>query len=458
MLFKELEKSIFDFACELSREVTVKLLEQEDEKIMKSRDKSRYRLKQGVKTTIKALYGDVEYSRRCYKDNLNSDYVFLLDEQMGIDRSEGLYSDNMKELVANACMDLSYGKAAEHLSEMLGRYISKTACWDIVQELGRKIDEKEDALVKQKDVNQDGKIVNVLFEETDGVWLRTQLRDKKKGKSLETKVVTIYEGWDKEQPDRLVGKTVIGGVTKSKNLKKKTEAVINSIYNIDEIKLRVINGDGASWISDMSDGDVIYQLDRFHILEYLNRYIKDKKHRSRVKKLLQHKKIDEMISYIERIYNSVVGQDKKETDGMLKLLSYLKNNQSYILRYNERDDVIVPEPEEGIIYKNMGVQESQNCTLITMRMKHRRMRWSEAGANNLIKLLCYRENNKIIDVTTMMDVEIPITKEEIIKEFSCADIPKIIGKDKYFELYNVTIPILSSNNSPLTEAIRTISG
>ena len=106
----------------------------------------------------------------------------------------------------------------------------------------------------------------------------------------------------------------------------------------------------------------------------------------------------------------------------------------------------------------MGVQESQNCTIITMRMKHRRMRWSEAGANNLIKLLCYRENNKITDITSMMDVEIPITEEEIIKEFSCADIPKIIGKDKYFELYNVTIPILSSENSPLTNAIRTLSG
>ena len=318
MRFKEMEKIIFDFACELSREITVSILEQADKEIMKSRDKSRYRMKQGIKTTIKALYGDVEYTRRCYKDNQASGYVFLLDEQMGIDRSEGLYSDNMKELVANACMNLSYGKAAEHLSEMLGRYISKTACWDIVQELGRKIDEKEDALVKQKEVNQNGKIVNVLFEETDGVWLKTQLSNKKKGKSLETKVVTIYEGWDKEQPDRLIGKTVIGGVTRSKSLKKKTEAVINSIYNIDEIKLRVINGDGASWISDMSDSEVVYQLDRFHIMEYLNRYIRDKKHRSKVKKLLQQKKVVEMIQYIEKLYNSVAGQDKKETEGVNK--------------------------------------------------------------------------------------------------------------------------------------------
>ena len=30
----------------------------------------------------------------------------------------------------------------------------------------------------------------------------------------------------------------------------------------------------------------------------------------------------------------------------------------------------------------MGVQESQNCTVITMRMKHRRMRWSDLSCTN----------------------------------------------------------------------------
>ena len=44
----------------------------------------------------------------------------------------------------------------------------------------------------------------------------------------------------------------------------------------------------------------------------------------------------------------------------------------------------------------MGVQENQNCTVITMRMKHRRMRWSRAGANNLAKVLYRQENKKLI--------------------------------------------------------------
>lgn len=458
MRFAELEKEIYEIACDIAREITVKLLEGLDEKIMSDRDKKKFRLKQSIKNTIKTIYGDVEYPRRYYKNLENGEYVYLLDEELGIGKYDGLFSSNMMELIAEACMDMSYGKAAEHISEATNQYVSKTACWNVVQELGKKINDSEKKLIRDNsEVNTDGKETNVLFEETDGVWLRTQKKDKKKGKALETKIVTIYEGRKKENPEELVGKIIVGGETKSNKLKKKTEAVINSVYNIDEIKLRVISGDGANWINEMSDGEVVHQLDRFHVLQYINRYIKNKEHRKKVKELLAEKKIDEMLEHIETIYNSVASDGDKETEGLEKLLSYLKNNKDYILRYNERPDVTVPEPEEGIIYKNMGVQENQNCTLITMRMKHRRMRWSEAGANNLIELICLRENKKMEQLFDITDFDIPIKNGDIKKAFSCADIPKKVGKDKYFEQYKVLMPILSSNNSPLVEVLRNIS-
>jgi len=50
-----------------------------------------------------------------------------------------------------------------------------------------------------------------------------------------------------------------------------------------------------------------------------------------------------------------------------------------------------------VVYKNMGVQENQNCTVVTLRMKRRRMRWSVTGANNLAKLLYRKENRELID-------------------------------------------------------------
>lgn len=45
----------------------------------------------------------------------------------------------------------------------------------------------------------------------------------------------------------------------------------------------------------------------------------------------------------------------------------------------------------------MGIQESKNCSVITMRMTHRRMRWSKQGANNLSKALYRRENKDLIN-------------------------------------------------------------
>lgn len=45
----------------------------------------------------------------------------------------------------------------------------------------------------------------------------------------------------------------------------------------------------------------------------------------------------------------------------------------------------------------MGVQENQNCTTITLRMKEGRRRWSKSGANNMAKLLTSRENKELAD-------------------------------------------------------------
>lgn len=56
-----------------------------------------------------------------------------------------------------------------------------------------------------------------------------------------------------------------------------------------------------------------------------------------------------------------------------KLYEYLSNHKEGLLPYQERG-IKLPEAKPGVVYKNMGVQENQNCTAITLRMKHRRMR------------------------------------------------------------------------------------
>jgi len=52
---------------------------------------------------------------------------------------------------------------------------------------------------------------------------------------------------------------------KSSEFHRKWEALIEKKYNADEIRQRILNGDGGSWIRESYDSETIFQLDRFHI-------------------------------------------------------------------------------------------------------------------------------------------------------------------------------------------------
>ena len=64
--FKSLEQTIFDAACQAAREATIEFLSAMDEQIHENRDKKAYRDKGLRKTTIKTIYGEVEYLRHVY--------------------------------------------------------------------------------------------------------------------------------------------------------------------------------------------------------------------------------------------------------------------------------------------------------------------------------------------------------------------------------------------------------
>ena len=105
-----------------------------------------------------------------------------------------------------------------------------------------------------------------------------------------------------------------------------------------------------------------------------------------------------MFAYIcEYIRTSKSDDESDKTSKKAEeLYNYLYNNREGLLPYCKRS-VEFTKPAEGIIYKNMGIQETQNYTLITLRMKHRRMRWSESGADNLAKRMCRKENKNLIE-------------------------------------------------------------
>ena len=57
LTFKELEKNIYSWICQIGRDFTKEFLERYDRMLMEERDKSKYRHKGSRQTTIKTVYG-----------------------------------------------------------------------------------------------------------------------------------------------------------------------------------------------------------------------------------------------------------------------------------------------------------------------------------------------------------------------------------------------------------------
>ena len=413
--FKTLEQKIFAYVCELGCEITKIILESYDDELAASRDTKQYRDKGGRKTSIKTVYGEVEYWRRVYRttlDNGEHAHVYLLDQAMQMDKI-GLISTNLAEKIAMTVTESPYRVTADAIRSTCGQSISAGGVWNVMQRLGERISEEEYA-VKQMNADQSEgqKEIPVLFEEME----------------------------------------------KSSEFHGKREACIRKKYNADEIGQRILNGDGGGWIKEPYDPETIFQLDRYHIYQEILRKISDKEAQEKIRKLFDAEKTEEMLEYIEIYATSVESPDEKDTKSKKarELYKYLNNNKEGLLTYDKQGKKI-PEPQAGIIYKGMGVQENQNCTVITLRMKNRRMRWSVKGANNLAKALYRKENRELIETIDRYTdgLIFTIQMREIVEILSAAKAPKKDGKgNPYVDVISGHMPILEAMQTASRKAFK----
>ena len=467
--FKELETEIFRLVCQAGVELTRMILEKKDQEIFRGADKTVYHSEGFRTTSIKTVYGTVGYRRRVYRtltDEGKTAFIYLLDEAMGMEKI-GLISENLAEKIADLATEAPYRETASTISETTGISISAQGAWGMMQRLGDRILVEEEHVVNQMrtDSCEGEKILPVLFEEMDGTWIRQQGPHHERKPMQEVKVATTYEGWDedKENENRstLVGKRVVAGIENSKVFHEKREADIRKHYNADEIKQRIVNGDGGSWISEPNDPDAIIQLDQFHIHKEIRRCIASKRIQNRIEEFLAKKDVGEALRCITIYIDSIDNGDEKDKSvkKAKELLKYLKNNKENLIPWNERG-LDIPKPPKGIVYKGMGVQENQNCTVITMRMKHRRMRWSSTGGNNMAKALARKENKELHETISRYSKELIFKNEikEVMETLSAAKAPKCDGKGSaYLEIWNQHMPILDAVLSEARKCFRALS-
>lgn len=431
--FNELEKKIFKFVCSFGCLILRLILEAYDRKLMNARDSRKYRHKGLRENTIKTIMGEVQYRRVMYEVNEEGikKTVYLLDEAIGVS-AEGKVSENLLEKVVEVVpITDSYRKAETVIKETTNSILSFEAIRNLIVKVGDKITnrEKEERKLLDKNLLVAGlKEITALFEEADGIWINLQGKDRKeqleknkkecekKNKKFnpkmkiktELKLHVMYEGWKKDDKRHsLVNKEYIAGIMKPKEIKKLRDARVYQKYKEKEIKLRVLNGDGAKWTKGITPAGGIYQKDQFHIMQEITRDV-PKQYRNIIEELINKKEYDKIPKAIEGLKYELGGEEKQ--------LKKLNNLQKYLSGNLERyqDIVKVPEAPKGIEYRTMGTQESQIFSKLKNRLCSGRKAFGKHGANALAKVCVLNEKFKLEEIEEAIPIDTSV--EDWIKE------------------------------------------
>jgi len=446
--FNNLEKKIFKFVCNFGCLILKLILESYDRKLMKTRDKKKYRHKGLRKNTIKTIMGEVEYQRVMYEIEENGIHktIYLLDEKLHINVN-GKVSENLIEKVVEIVpITDAYRKAETVIKETTNATLSfewiRKITIDVGDKIARKEKEERKALSKGQLI-AGLKQVTALFEEADGLWINLQGKDrkarlekqeekcKKENKEInprqkvktELKLHVMYEGCKKDDKRHsLVNKQCIAGIMKPKEIKELRDARVFEQYDVDSIRLRVTNGDGARWTKGITAKGGIYQKDQFHIMQEIVRDV-PKEYQNIIKELVNTKQY-------EKIQRAIDGL-KYELGGEYGAIKKLNKLQSYLSSGLERyqDLVEIPEAPEGIEYRNMGTQESQIFSKLKKRFCSGRKAFGEHGANALAKVCVLSEEFRLEDIETPIPIDTSV--EDWIKEIEENVKRNISLKDKF---------------------------
>ena len=444
--FNLLEKEIYKKVCELGRKTIKAVLEEWDEELRLNRDNDIYRHKGSRPGSIKTIMGAVEYERAVYEvweGGIKAGHVRLLDEALGHVAKRRMSGMLSAQIIKASC-EGPYRSAARAVSEMTGQAISHTTAWKVVQTLGGQVGEQEKAAARLAAVGDGAGDIEtkVLFEEQDGIWLHLQGRSRKdSGPSKEMKVAIAYDGAKKTGKNRyeLTNKVACAGFGSAVDFVGRKEGAIAGVYNVDEIEMRILGGDGAGWIrQSQTDETVHFQLDPYHRNKAVLQHVSDPAARKAIMEQLYKNDTDLLMHVIE--VEALSAEDEAARGNYEKLLGYYQNNRDGLVAYQRRG-LDLPEPPGGKEYRRLGAMESNVFTLIGNRMKGGRCLWSEDGGDNLARFLCLYHTKRLGGcLESLGSCALPERYwEEVTVRMSAAKAPTRDGKG-YDGYHQVSVP------------------
>lgn len=252
---------ILDDFHKLSKEAFIKRLELYDRKIFASIDQQRFELIRLDERTILTTQGIITFKRRYYYDHENEQYVYLLDNQLGIPKNVRLSNELILKILDLASI-MTYAEVGKHLSPEFN--LSKSTIWRIINDTV--IETYYDTEINRGDlkvhVQVDEKFINMHEPKK-----RDEKCQNKNKKRYYT--VTIFAGkesYGKKGKNRLLNKTLISSAN-LKSLKEKVNYLLKHRYKVQDDEKIFISGDYASYIQTFADDldvNATYVPDKYH--------------------------------------------------------------------------------------------------------------------------------------------------------------------------------------------------
>jgi len=374
------EERIFQEACAWAREKAEGMLQRWDDRLLAEKPDGW----QGVgfrERVVMTRFGEVQVRRRLYKDE-DGHGRFLLDEHLGLPPRQ-LATPAIAEKAVEVATEIGFVKTGELFESLTEGVLSAMSIWRLLQDTGARRLAEERA--EGKAVYEEGqspresgqRIVERLFIEGDGVWVRLQ----REGKAwAEIKVGIAYEGWEPLAEARagyaLVGKRIYVHGVENLSFWEGASLSWSHHWDLSRIGEIVLGGDGADWIQRGSAhfAASIWQLDGFHLARACRRAVgRD----------------------FGRLLFQAIREGRWEEAAQLwqeapkRKKSTARRAQRWVetcLIRRQGADWRIERGEESVTLRGLGAMEGNNAHFIAQRMKGKGRSWSLRGALHMAKV------------------------------------------------------------------------
>ena len=397
-----------------------------------------YKIERKDSRTIQFAFGDVEFSRRLYKQGKKS--LYALDEYLGFVARQR-YSPLMQMKITQLTSKGEFKKVSEAINILTPLSVSAHGVHQITQRVSLKI--KDHEANKKELVLEEKKKVPILFLEGDALLIKNR---SKNGNFITIHRYQVHEGIRKKgKRSECINKHL----TSNSSRKKAFKDMLDYLHNHYDLSNTIILScsDGGSGY----DPEVFFELalgckqhehflDRYHLIRKLEEraYFCEPELVDKLKQAIfeySEEKLARVLDTIESVA-STEEESSKAIEYVKLLRNYLKRNWKYIKPIRLRTLAGISNN------KGLGVFES-NHRPFSYRMKKQGRAWSKKGAENMVRVINSIINGEF-EEAIKSDWEQEIEKLDNVE----IDMEKLMKDEfKEHEIKTVNIVNCDSNSS-----------